>query len=99
MHRYYIYILTNKLLTVLYIGVTNDLSRRVYEHRNKLVEGFTQKYNMSKLVHYEEYPSILEAIAREKQLKHWERKWKDELISKSNPEWKDLSEKWKVSTL
>ena len=90
MTRFYVYILTKQLHTVLSIGVINNLSRRIYEHQNKLVEGFTKKYNLSKLVYYEEYQSILEAIAREKQLKHWERKWKNELISKSNPEWNNI---------
>ena len=74
----------------LYIGVTNDLLRRSYEHANGLAEGFTKKYGVKHLVYFEETNSVTEAIAREKQLKNWQRKWKMELIEKDNPEWKDL---------
>lgn len=88
--QYYVYILTNKSNTVLYIGVTNNLVRRVYEHKTKLVEGFTQKYNVHKLVYYEIFEEIQSAITREKQLKKWKRKWKNELIERANPLWKDL---------
>jgi len=88
---YYVYILSNKSRT-LYIGVTNDLTRRIYEHKNKLVEGFTKKYNISKLVYYEMTNSIEAAIKREKQLKAWHRKWKIDLIETKNPLWKDLFE-------
>ncbi|TAL67747.1 MAG: GIY-YIG nuclease family protein [Bacteroidetes bacterium] len=73
-----------------YIGVTNDLSRRVYEHRNGLVEGFTSKYKVNNLVYYETFEDIRYAIQREKQLKNWHREWKKNLIEKENPEWKDL---------
>jgi putative endonuclease len=76
----------------LYIGVTNDLVRRVYEHKNKLVKEFTAKYNVNQLVYFESTPEIESAILREKQLKKWKRKWKLELIEKMNPDWKDLYE-------
>jgi len=85
--------MTNKSRT-LYTGVTNDLNRRVYEHKNKLIKGFTSKYNITKLVYYEEYNDINDAIRREKQIKGWSRKKKIELIESVNPEWKDLSEEW-----
>ena len=86
----YIYILTNQYHTVLYIGVTNNLVRRVYEHKHCLVEGFSKCYNLHKLVYYEHTPSITVAIQREKQLKRWHRNWKDNLITEFNPSWKDL---------
>ncbi|MBI3583592.1 MAG: GIY-YIG nuclease family protein [Nitrospinae bacterium] len=88
---YYVYILTNKSNKVLYIGVTNDLARRMFEHKNKLVEGFSYKYNIKKLVYYEWTNDVKSAIKREKQLKNWHRDWKINLITQSNPEWKDLS--------
>ena len=78
----------------LYTGVTNNLQRRVYEHKNKLVKGFTEKYNIKKLVYYEETNDINSAIAREKQIKGWLREKKIKLIDESNPEWKDLSADW-----
>jgi len=87
---YYVYILASKKNGVLYIGVTNNLLRRVYEHKKKLIKGFTTKYFVSKLVYFEETDSIGAAIQREKQLKKWYRKWKIELIKSVNPEWKDL---------
>lgn len=86
----YVYLLANKHNTVLYTGVTKDLIRRVYEHKQKLVAGFTQKYNVDCLVYYEVCPSIIVAIEREKQIKAWSRKKKDELINGLNPEWRDL---------
>ena len=89
----YVYFLTNKKNNVLYIGVTSNLEKRIYEHKNKLIEGFAEKYNCNKLVYYEHYNKIEEAIKREKQLKNWHRKWKNNLVEKENPEWKDLSEK------
>jgi putative endonuclease len=89
--QYYVYILTNKSNNVLYIGVTNDLIRRIFEHKNKLVEGFTKKYNLRKLVYYEATNDIESAINREKQLKNWHRNWKMNLIDQFNPDWKDLS--------
>jgi putative endonuclease len=88
-----VYILTNGNNTVLYIGVTADMFRRLPEHRNKINKiSFTARYNCNKLVYYETYGRIEEAIAREKQLKKWNRQWKDELINKMNPEWTDLFE-------
>jgi putative endonuclease len=92
-YNFYIYIITNKTNTVLYIGVTNKLRRRIYEHSNKLTPGFTMKYNINKLVYYEHFDNINDAIRREKQLKKWNRKWKEELINKVNPEWNDLYNK------
>ncbi len=86
----YIYILTTKHNKMLYIGVTNNLVRRVYEHKEGLVEGFTKRFHIKKLVYYEQYSSILYAIKREKVLKEWKRAWKDHLITSFNPEWKDL---------
>jgi putative endonuclease len=91
--QYYIYILTNKSGT-LYVGVTNNLERRIYEHQNHLVKWFTKKYNISKLVYYEETRDINAAIAREKQIKGWLRRRKIALIESLNPEWKDLAETW-----
>lgn len=88
----YIYILTNSTNTVLYIGVTNDLKRRIYEHKNELIDGFTKKYHIHKLIYYEAYSSIKTAIAREKQLKCWMRAKKIKLIETQNPDWIDLSE-------
>ena len=90
MRQYYVYILTNKTNEVLYIGVTNNLVRRIFEHKNKLVEGFTKKYNLSKLVYYEVTNDINSALEREKQLKNWHRDWKINLINSFNPVWKDL---------
>ena len=92
MKQYYVYILASKKKGTLYIGVTNDLARRIYEHKQGLVEGFTKKYNANKLIYYEIANDITEAIKREKALKQWYRKWKVELIEKDNPEWKDLFE-------
>ena len=91
---YYVYMLTNKSNTVLYTGVTNDLLRRVYEHRNHLVDGFTSKYNTCKLVYYDITDDVRSAIEREKQLKGWTRTRKDELINSLNPEWNDLTHDW-----
>jgi len=93
MKQYYIYIMTNNSKT-LYTGVTDDLVRRVYEHKNKLIEGFTQKYNIARLVYYEITSDVQAAIQREKQIKGWLRKKKIALIEAANPEWKDLSEGW-----
>ncbi len=88
----YVYFMTNKYNDVLYVGVTNDLFRRIREHKDGLIPGFTSKYNIVKLVYYEGYSSIGEAIDREKKLKRWKRTWKDSLIEGMNPEWKDLME-------
>ena len=87
---FYVYILTNRANTVLYTGITNNLIRRVYEHKEKLVKGFTNKYNVTKLVYYEALGNVTSAIEREKQIKSWSRNRKLELINKSNPDWKDL---------
>ena len=86
----FVYILTNASNTVLYIGVTNNLVRRVWEHKNKVVAGFTSQYQLNKLVYYECYTDIYNAIQREKVLNFWKRAWKERLINQSNPEWKDL---------
>jgi len=90
---YYVYILTNKSKT-LYTGVTNDLERRVYEHKNRLVPGFTFQYNISRLVFFEMTPDVRAAIAREKQIKGWTRRKKLALIASANPRWRDLSVDW-----
>lgn len=94
MKNYYVYILTNKSDKVIYIGITNNLDRRIYEHKNKLVEGFTKKYNVKKLIYYEQTNDVEAAIAREKQLKGWIRKKKNNLVETMNSDWKDLSENW-----
>ena len=89
---YYVYILTNKSDKVMYIGVTNNLQRRLYEHKNELVEGFTKKYHIHKLVYYESYKEVKDAILREKRLKGLLRIRKNELVETMNPAWNDLSE-------
>jgi len=89
--RFFVYILANRPRGVLYIGVTNDLIRRLAEHKEKLVPGFTRTYGVIILVYYEEYSSILEARTREATLKGWRRAWKIELVDKFNPDWRDLS--------
>ena len=91
---YFVYILSNWDDSVLYIGVTSNLQRRLYEHRNGIADGFTKKYNIHKLVYYEYTNDVYSAISREKQLKKWIRVKKNALISKQNPGWKDLSEDW-----
>ena len=88
---YWVYILASRRNGTLYVGVTNDLIRRMTEHKAKLVPGFTRKYGVDKLVYFEEYASILEARARERSLKRWHRSWKIALIEKQNPTWRDLS--------
>ena len=90
---YYVYILTNSVRT-LYVGVTNDLRRRVYEHKRKLMPGFTEKYNITWLAYFEETSNIVSAIAREKQIKGWRRSKKLDLIETVNPQWKDLALDW-----
>ena len=89
-----VYILTNHHNTTFYIGVTSNISKRMWEHKNKITDGFTKKYNINKLVYYETTESIESAIKREKQLKNWHRDWKINLIKKNNPEFKDLSLDW-----
>jgi len=87
---YYTYILASKPRGTLYVGVTNNLVRRIWEHREDLQAGFTQKYGVHMLVWFEEHATIESAIRREKRLKHWNRAWKVDLIEKTNPEWRDL---------
>lgn len=89
---YYIYILTNKSNAVMYIGVTNNLHRRLHEHKMEQIEGFTKKYHVHKLVYFEEYTNVNDAIAREKQLKRWVRAKKNWLVETKNPHWYDLGE-------
>ena len=91
MKYYYVYILASKRNGTLYIGVTNDIIRRVYEHRNSLIPGFTSMHGIHGLVYYEQFDDIQYAIQREKQMKKWNRRWKIKLIEKANPDWKDLS--------
>jgi putative endonuclease len=93
MEEHYVYIMTNGART-LYIGVSNDLMRRVFEHKQKLIDGFTKKYNITYLVYYETTSDIVAARAREKQLKGWRRDRKIALIETSNPQWKDLTLEW-----
>lgn len=90
MKNYFVYILANRKNGTLYIGVTNDLVRRTFEHREGIIKGFTKKYHVKNLVYYKIHSDITSAIQREKQMKKWYRKWKVELIEKDNPEWKDL---------
>ena len=92
MSDYYVYILANKKNGTLYTGITNNLYRRIYEHKNKMIDGFTKKYNTKILVYYEHINDPTVAIQREKQLKKWKRKWKINLIEKANPDWNDLYE-------
>lgn len=91
MDTYYIYIMTTWNNKVMYIGVTNDLARRIYEHKSKSIEGFTRRYNLKKLVYLEKYNHINDAIKREKELKGWLRDKKNELVESINPKWLDLS--------
>ena len=91
----FLYILSNNNRSTLYIGVTSDLQKRLYEHKNEVVDGFTKTYHVHALVYVERYDHIEEAIAREKQLKRWSRKKKEALITRLNPVWKDLSRGWK----
>jgi putative endonuclease len=91
---YYVYLLTNWNNKVMYLGVTNNLERRLYEHKNKLVKGFSAKYNVNKLVYFEETQDVTAAIAREKEIKKWRREKKNQLVNRMNPNWKDLSSKW-----
>lgn len=93
---YYVYIMTNKYNSVVYTGVTNNLERRVYQHKNKLLEGFTKKYNADRLVYFEMTEDVKSAIEREKQIKGWTREKKNSLIEAVNPIWSDLSSEWYV---
>ena len=92
MKSYWIYILSSKKNGTLYIGVTNNLARRVYEHKEKLLAGFSKRYNVNMLVYAEEFNNINEALHREKSIKKWNRKWKLRLIEEQNPDWNDLYE-------
>ncbi len=93
-HVYYVYILANKRNGTLYVGVTNNIARRLREHKIGAIEGFTKKYHVYTLVYYEQYDFIYDAIQREKNIKAWRRRWKLDLIESINPEWKDLSKEW-----
>ena len=95
-HQYYVYMLSNRWRNVLYIGVTNSLETRIWQHKAKLVRGFTKDYNCDQLVYFEIYERIEQAIARQKQLKGWRRAKKDALIARMNPELKDLSAEWEA---
>jgi len=90
MKQYYTYILASRKNGTLYVGVTSDLLKRIYEHKQNLIDGFTKKYNVHTLVYYEVHNDILEAITRERRIKKWNRRWKMRLIEKMNSEWKDL---------
>ena len=90
MKRYYVYILTSQYNGTLYIGVTSNLIKRIWEHKNKIVKGFASKYGVDKLVYFEEFQDITLAIHREKRLKEWKREWKLNLIEQANPQWFDL---------
>jgi putative endonuclease len=88
---FYVYILASRYRGTLYVGVTNDISRRIGEHQSGVVAGFTRRYNINRLVHVEQYGSLLDARAREHALKRWRREWKFALIEKLNPDWRDLT--------
>jgi putative endonuclease len=90
MQQYYVYILASKKNGTMYVGVTGDLIKRIYEHKQNLIDGFTKKYGVHDLVYYEVHNEIEEAITREKQIKKWNRNWKQRLIEERNPDWKDL---------
>ena len=94
MHKSYVYFMSNKNNTVIYIGITSNLLKRVYQHKTKAYKGFTYKYNCDMLIYFEEFNDINQAISREKQLKAGNRKKKEDLINSLNPEWKDLSDGW-----
>ena len=96
---YYVYLLTNWNHRVMYVGVTNDLSRRLYEHKNKLIKGFTEKYNLNKLVYFEETRDVQSALAREKEIKKRRREKKDALVQSVNPELRDISDEGKDFSL
>ena len=90
MKSYYVYILAGRRNGTLYIGVTNDLVRRAYDHKSNVIQGFTEKYGARDLVYYESYTDVRDALTREKRLKKWKRQWKIDLIEKENPGWNDL---------
>tara|TARA_R110002073_G_scaffold279026_1_gene443213 strand:- start:503814 stop:504122 length:309 start_codon:yes stop_codon:yes gene_type:complete len=93
-HKYYVYLLASQRNGTLYIGMTNDLQRRVYEHKTGTIKGFTKKYGVSILVYFEEFQQATEAINREKNLKKWKRAWKLKLFEENNPNWDDLAKDW-----
>ncbi len=93
-HQYYVYILASKIRGTLYIGMTNDLQRRVYEYKTGIIKGFTQKYSVNKLMYFECFQNVYEAIDREKELKKWNRQWKIDLFVDENKKWKDLASDW-----
>ncbi|MGB0887410.1 MAG: GIY-YIG nuclease family protein, partial [Vicingaceae bacterium] len=94
MNKYFVYILASKRNGTLYISATNDLEKRIFEHKNKIFKGFTQKYNVTQLVYFEEFDNSDETFTRERRLKKWNRAWKLILIEKENPRWKYISEEW-----
>ncbi len=98
MKTYYVYILASKRNGTLYVGVTNDLRRRMYEHKNGIIEGFTKKYSVNRLVYFEDSADVDAAIRREKQIKGWRRDKKIALIESANPDWEDLSKEWFVDS-
>ena len=93
---YYVYILTSQNNKVMYVGVTNNIKRRLYEHRNGILKGFTKEYNVHKLVYLEQFPYSINAIEREKQIKGWKREMKNKLVETQNPMWEDLGMKWEL---
>ena len=93
-YNFYVYMMTNRWKSVLYTGVTNNLETRVWQHKNRVKEGFTKRYNCDRLVYFELYQDVRDAIVRETQIKKWSRAKKDALIAPTNPEWRDLSEGW-----
>ena len=94
MKEFFVYFMTNHNNKVLYVGVSSNLEARIWQHKNKMIEGFTEKYNVTKLVYFEPFSDGRNAIQREKQIKNWKRSKKDFLVNKMNPEWKDLSLDW-----
>ena len=90
MRQGFVYMMTNRPHGVLYTGVTSDLPRRAYEHRESVIKGFTSRYGLIRLVYYKTFPLVVDAIQREKNIKHWPRAWKDNLIATMNPDWRDL---------
>lgn len=90
MRNYFVYILTTKFNKLLYVGITNNLARRLYEHKNKIIDGYTKKYNVNKLVYFEEFSQVNDAIAAEKKIKGWTRIKKDQLINSKNPTWEEI---------
>jgi len=98
-HKYYVYILASKIRGTLYIGITNNLQQRVFEHKAGIKKGFTQKYGINKLMYFEEFQDVSDAISREKNLKKWKRDWKIKLIEENNKKWLDLSKDWSDNIL